>query len=88
MAAKTPSTTLVPVQPVFTSAGTGPWSSPARAARSSPSRLAPRTARALDLAIGERTGGPLFLAGDRRRPPAVNLFAGNDIGVLVPDAHA
>jgi integrase len=26
--------------------------------------LAPRTARAIDLAIGERTEGPLFLAGD------------------------
>jgi hypothetical protein len=26
--------------------------------------LAPRTARAIDLAIGERTDGPLFLAGD------------------------
>ena len=29
--------------------------------------LAPRTARAIDLAIGERTGGPVFLAGDGRR---------------------
>ena len=29
--------------------------------------LAPRTARALDLAIGERTGGPVFLAADGRR---------------------
>ena len=29
--------------------------------------LAPRTARAIDLAIGERTGGPVFLAADRRR---------------------
>ena len=29
--------------------------------------LAPRTARAVDLAIGERTVGPLFLAGDGRR---------------------
>ena len=29
--------------------------------------LAPRTARAEDLAIGERTEGPLFLAGDGRR---------------------
>ena len=29
--------------------------------------LAPRTARAIDLATGERTGGPLFLAGDGRR---------------------
>ena len=29
--------------------------------------LAPRTARAIDLAIGERTGGPMFLAADGRR---------------------
>ena len=29
--------------------------------------LSPRTARAIDLAIGERTGGPVFLAGDGRR---------------------
>ena len=29
--------------------------------------LAPRTARAIDLAIGERAGGPVFLAADGRR---------------------
>ena len=29
--------------------------------------LAPRTARALDLAIGERAEGPVFLAADGRR---------------------
>jgi integrase/recombinase XerD len=29
--------------------------------------LAPRTARAIDLAISERTGGPMFLAADGRR---------------------
>jgi len=29
--------------------------------------LAPRTARAIDLAIGERTEGPIFLAADGRR---------------------
>jgi integrase/recombinase XerD len=29
--------------------------------------LAPRTARAIDLAIGERTSGPVFLAADARR---------------------
>jgi integrase/recombinase XerD len=29
--------------------------------------LAPRTARAIDLAIGERTEGPLFLGGDGKR---------------------
>ena len=29
--------------------------------------LAPRTARTIDLAIGERTGGPVFLAADGRR---------------------
>jgi integrase/recombinase XerD len=30
--------------------------------------LAPRTARAIDLAIGERCDGPIFLAADGRRP--------------------
>jgi len=29
--------------------------------------LAPRTARAIDLAIGERRDGPIFLAADGRR---------------------
>jgi integrase/recombinase XerD len=29
--------------------------------------LAPRTARAIDLAIGERTEGPVFLAADAQR---------------------
>jgi site-specific recombinase XerD len=29
--------------------------------------LAPRTARAIDLAVGLRTGGPVFLAADGRR---------------------
>jgi integrase len=29
--------------------------------------LAPRTARAIDLAVAERTGGPVFLAADGRR---------------------
>ena len=29
--------------------------------------LAPRTARAIDLAIGERVGGPVFLVADGRR---------------------
>src|SRR4029077_9696329 len=29
--------------------------------------LAPRTARAIDLAIGERTDGPVFVTGDGRR---------------------
>jgi integrase/recombinase XerD len=29
--------------------------------------LAPRTARAIDLAMGERTGGPVFLAAGERR---------------------
>jgi integrase/recombinase XerD len=29
--------------------------------------LAPRTARAIDLAVGERSDGPLFLAADGRR---------------------
>ena len=44
-------------------AGTGPSSSPARPARSSRSRLP----RAIDLAIGERTSGPLFRAADGKR---------------------
>ena len=30
--------------------------------------LAPRIARAVDLAIGERTDGPVFLAADGHRP--------------------
>ena len=29
--------------------------------------LAPRTARAIDLAVGERSNGPVFLAADGRR---------------------
>jgi integrase/recombinase XerD len=29
--------------------------------------LAPRTARAIDLAVGERTDGPVFLAADGQR---------------------
>jgi integrase/recombinase XerD len=29
--------------------------------------VAPRTARAIDLAIGERTGAPVFLTEDRQR---------------------
>ena len=29
--------------------------------------LAPRTARAIDLAVGERSDGPVFLAADGRR---------------------
>ena len=32
-----------------------------------PIPLAPRTARAIDLAIGERAAGPLFLAADGKR---------------------
>jgi integrase/recombinase XerD len=30
--------------------------------------LAPRTARAIDLAVGERADGPIFLTADGRRP--------------------
>jgi len=37
--------------------------------------LAPRTARAIDLAIGERTDGPVFLAADGRRLDRVEVFA-------------
>jgi len=44
-------------------AGTALLSLPARAARSSPSR----SRRAIDLAVGERIEGPIFLAGDERR---------------------
>ncbi|MHB8431737.1 MAG: tyrosine-type recombinase/integrase [Acidimicrobiales bacterium] len=29
--------------------------------------MAPRTARAVDLAVGERHGGPIFVTGDGRR---------------------
>jgi integrase/recombinase XerD len=29
---------------------------------------APRTARAIDLAVGERSEGPIFLAADGQRP--------------------
>jgi integrase len=36
--------------------------------------LAPRTARAIELAIGERTSGPLFLAGDGRRLDRLGLI--------------
>ena len=38
--------------------------------------LAPRTARAIDLAVGERVDGPVFLTSDGRRragPAAVRL---------------
>jgi integrase/recombinase XerD len=48
-------------------AGNAPWSSPARAAKVVTIPLAPRTARTIDLAIDERTEGPLFLTADRRR---------------------
>src|SRR5215469_2219831 len=47
--------------------GTEPWSSRVRAARSSPIPLAPRTAWAIDLAIGERVDGPIFLTPDAQR---------------------
>jgi integrase/recombinase XerD len=42
-------------------------SSPARAARSSPSRSRRAPQRAIDLAVAERTEAPLFLAADGRR---------------------
>jgi integrase/recombinase XerD len=38
--------------------------------------LAPRTARAIDLAIGDRTEGPLFLAGDGRRRAGIAKHVG------------
>ncbi len=37
--------------------------------------LAPRTARAIGLAIGERTGGPVFLAVDGRRLDRARCWA-------------
>jgi integrase/recombinase XerD len=42
--------------------------------------LAPRTARAIDLAIGERTEGPVFLAADGRRLDRRRETAGPDGG--------
>jgi hypothetical protein len=44
--------------------------------------LAPRTARAIDLAIGERTDGPVFLAADGRR------LDRHGAGRIVRRAHA
>jgi hypothetical protein len=38
-----------------------------RRRRGTPRPLAPRTARAIDLAVGERSEGPVFLAADGRR---------------------
>jgi hypothetical protein len=49
------------------SAGTGRWSSPARAARWSPSHSRHGPPQAIDLAVGERSDGPVFLAGYGRR---------------------
>ena len=48
------------------------WKPAAAPERPSPGKvvtipLAPRTARAIDLAVGERTDGPVFLAADGRR---------------------
>ena len=40
--------------------------------------LAPRTARTIDLAIGERTDGPLFVTADGRRLDRHLLLPGRD----------
>ena len=48
-------------------AGTGPLTITRKGGKVVTVPLAPRTARAIDLAIGERAGGPVFLAGDGRR---------------------
>jgi integrase/recombinase XerD len=54
------------LQPTW-SAATAPWSSPARADKVVTIPLAPRTVMAIDLAIGERTEGPLFATADGKR---------------------
>ena len=51
----------------MSSVGTAPWWSPAKAARSSPSRWRRAPPGAIDLAIGEHSEGPVFLAADGRR---------------------
>jgi integrase/recombinase XerD len=70
MATTTPSAALVPVTPIFTNterlalAGfLAAYSGLTRQAY----ELDLRTARAIDLAIGERIEGPIFLAADGRR---------------------
>jgi hypothetical protein len=39
--------------------------------------LAPRTARAIDLAVGERSDGPVFLAADVAHPAAATRATNN-----------
>ena len=45
--------------------------------------LAPRTARAIDLAIGERTDGPVFLAADGRRDLRLRPRPGRSMSFLL-----
>ncbi len=49
------------------SAAIGPSPSSARAGKIVTIPLAPRTARAVDLAVGERAAGPIFISSDGRR---------------------
>jgi integrase len=49
------------------SVGTGPWWSHARAAKSSPSRSRRAPPGVIDLAISERSEGPVFLAPNGHR---------------------
>jgi site-specific recombinase XerD len=49
------------------SAGTAPWVITRKGGKVVTIPLAPRTARAVGLATGERTEGPIFLAADGRR---------------------
>jgi integrase len=49
------------------SAGTAPWVITGKGGKVVTIPLAPRTARAIDLAIGERTEGPFFITADGKR---------------------
>ena len=49
------------------SAGTAPWVITGKDGKVVTIPLAPRTARAIDLAIGERTEGPFFITADGKR---------------------
>jgi hypothetical protein len=54
-------------RPSATNAGAGPWRITRKGGKKAVIPLAPRTARAIDLAIGERCEGPVFItqAGER-----------------------
>jgi hypothetical protein len=45
--------------------------------------LAPRTARAIDLAVGERSEGPVFLSGDGRAARAFEGAVAQQVGSFV-----